>query len=180
MSSIYKKGFRDDPYDASMANLRKARASGNYRPPRPFRSKEEQLMVRRFALQWWTCRDHRPSARAWAWELGITHVWLLKLVRKFETDPGDVSRLQAYGDPTIEQLSRAKQYTEKMRARGELRSPRRSVSMPPAIEPAMERFVRARFAEGWSRSRLVRELFLDRRTMTSILQKITQNSGREP
>jgi len=180
MPSPYKPESRSDPFDTSMENLRKAFASKRYHPPRPWRSPEEALMIRRYALQWHTCRDHRPSARAWARELGITHVWLLKLVRKFETDPGEVSRLQAYGDPTVEQISRAKQYTEKMRARGELRSPRRSVSMPPAIEPAMERFVRARFAEGWSSSRLVRELFLDRRTVTSILQKITLNSGREP
>ena len=54
----------------------------------------------------------RPSARAWAKQLGVTHVWLLKLVRKFETDPAEVRRLQAYGDPMLEQLRRAKQYTE--------------------------------------------------------------------
>jgi hypothetical protein len=136
MPSRYRKDSRSDPYDASMANLRKAFESERYHPPRPFRSKEEQLMVRRLALWWWTCRDHnRPSARAWAKQLGVTHVWLLKLVRKFETDPAEVHRLQAYGDPTLEQLRRAKQYTEAMRDRGELRSTRRRV--PPAIEPAM-------------------------------------------
>jgi len=94
-------------------------------------------MVRRLALWWWTCRDSsRPSARAWAKQLGITHVWLLKLVRKFETDPGEVRRLQAYGYPTPEQLDRAKEYTKRMRNRGELRSTRRRI--PPAIEPGSQ------------------------------------------
>ena len=125
-------------------------------------------MIRRLALQWWTCRDFsRPSARAWAREkLGVTHVWLLKLVRQFEADPAEVRRLQAYGDPTLEQLRRAKEYTLRMRDRGELRSLRRRVP------PAMEQFVRERFAQGWSRSRLARELFLDRRTVKRILQKV--------
>jgi ribosome-binding protein aMBF1 (putative translation factor) len=135
-------------------------------------------MVRRFALRWWTCRDHnRPSARAWAKQLGVSHVWLLKLVRKFETDPGEVRRLAAYGDPTLVQLRRAKEHTQRMRDGGELRSPRRRF---PAIEPAMEQFVRARFAQGWSKSRLACELFLDRRTVKRILQKVTQNSGQKP
>jgi hypothetical protein len=136
-------------------------------------------MVRRLALWWWTCRDAgRPSARAWAKQLRVSHVWVLKLVRKFETDPGEVRRLQAYGDPTPEQLNRAREYTQRMRDRGQLRSQRRRVT--PSIEPAMEHFVRKRFAQGWSKSRLARELFLDRRTVTSILQKVTQNSGQEP
>ena len=128
-------------------------------------------MVRRLVLLWWTCRDSsKPSARAWAKQLGVSHVWLLKLVRKFETDPGDVRRLQAYGDPTSEQLDRAKQYTQRMRDRGELRNPRRRAL--PAIEPAMEQFVRERFAQGWSKSRLARELFLDRKTVKRILQNV--------
>jgi hypothetical protein len=135
MPSRYRKDSRSDPYDASMANLRKARASCRYHPPRPWRSPQEMLMVRRLALWWWTCRDSsRPSARTWAKQLGVTHVWLLKLVRKFETDPAEVRRLQAYGDPTL--------------------------------------------AQGWSKSRLACELFLDRRTVKRILQKVTQNVGK--
>jgi DNA invertase Pin-like site-specific DNA recombinase len=92
---------------------------------------------------------------------------LLKLVREFETDPAEVRRLQAYGDPTPEQLRRAKEYTQRMRERGELRlrSSRRGV--PPAIEQA----VRERFAQGWSRSRLAHGFDLDRRTVKRILRK---------
>lgn len=173
MPSRYKKKSRGDSYDASIRNLRKARARrkelGAY--PRPFRSKEEQLMVRRLALWRWTCRDaSRPSVCAWAKQLGVSHVWLLKLGRKFETDPGEVRRLQAHGDPTPEQLNRAREYTQKMRDRGELRGTGRRV--PRAIEPAMEQFVRERFAQGWSKPRLARELFLDRRTVKRILRKV--------
>ena len=170
MPSRYAKWCRSDPYDASMRNLRKAFESERYHPQRPWRSPEEMLMVRRLALWWWTCRDNnKPSGRAWAREkLGISHVWLLKLVRKFETDPVEVRRLQAYGDPTPEQLRRTKEYTQRMRERGKLRlqSSRRRVP------PAMEQFVRERFAQGWSRSRLARGFDLDRRTVKRILQKV--------
>src|SRR5260370_22873531 len=116
MPSPYKKDSRDHPYDASMRNLRKACARRKELDayPRPFRSKEEQLMVRRLALWWWTSRDpNKPSARAWAKQLGVSHVWLLKLGRIFETDPRRVRRLQAYGDPTLELLRRAKEYTQR-------------------------------------------------------------------
>ena len=158
--------------DARWANLRKALASPRYHKPRPWRSKEEALMIRRFVLWWHACRDNnKPSGRVWAREkLGISHVWLLKLVRKFETDPAEVHRLQRMGDPTDGELGRARECTRRMRGRGELRSPRRRV--PPAIEPEMEQFVRARFAQGWSKSRLACELFLDRRAVSRILQKV--------
>ena len=180
MPSPYKKESRGDPYDTSMENLRKAFASKRYHP-RPWRSREEALMIRRYTLQWHTCRDNsRPSARAWAEQLGVTHVWVLKLVRKFEEDPNEVRRLQGYGDPTLEQLRRAREYTQRMQARGELRTPSRRVPVPLAIEPTMEQFVRDRFAQGWSKSRLACELCLDRRTVKKILQKVTQNSGQKP
>ena len=156
--------------DASWANLQKAFASPRYHKPRPWRSPEEMLMIRRFALWWWTCRDrNRPPIRAWARKLDVSHVWLLKLFRKFETDLVEVRRLQRMGDPRSAELDCAREYTRRLRDRGELR-PRRRVL--PAIEPAMERFVREHFAQGWSKSRLGRELFLDRRTVKRILQKV--------
>lgn len=158
-----------------MRNLRKARARqkelGAY--PRPWRSKEDGRMVRRFVWWWLTSRDpNKPSGSAWGKQLGISHTWLQKLVREFTADPSKVRRLQANGDPTTAQLSRAREYTQRMRARGELRSPRRRVPVPLAIDPTMEQFVRERFAQGWSRSCLARALFLDRRTVKRILQKL--------
>jgi hypothetical protein len=108
-----------------MENLAKAYASEKWHPPRPWRSKEEGLIIRRYVLVWLTCRDaSRPSGRNWAKQLGISHTWLQKLVREFTTDPGKMRRLERYGNPTLEQLSRAQEYTRRMKERGELRSQR--------------------------------------------------------
>jgi hypothetical protein len=129
--SKYRKEPRGDPFDASIRNLIKAFESERYHRPRPWRSPQEMLMVRRLALWWWTCRDrNKPSARAWARELGVSHVWLLKLVRKFEEDPAEVRRLQAYGDCRAEELRRARDCTQRMRGRGELRLSRQTFAVP--------------------------------------------------
>jgi hypothetical protein len=122
MPSQYRKEFRSDPYDASMQNLAKARASERWHPPRPWRSKEEGLMVRRLVFWWLTCRDrNRPSGRAWARQLGVSHTWLQKVVQELRADPAKMRRLQGYGDPTLAQLSRAKEHTRQMGDRGQLR-----------------------------------------------------------
>ena len=127
MASLYRKESRSDPYDASMQNLAKALASERWHPPRPWRSSHEARMVRRLVLWWFTCRDNsKPSGRAWARELGISHTWVQKLVRTFTEDPSEMRRLQAYGDPTPAQLNRAQEYTQQMRERGELRLSRRT------------------------------------------------------
>jgi biotin operon repressor len=125
MPSIYRKESRNYPYDASMENLAKAYASEKWHPPRPWRSKEEGLMIRRYVLLWLTCRDaSRPSGRDWARQLGISHTSLQKVVRELRTDPSKIRRLEGYGYPTLEQLGRAQEHTRRMRERGELRSQR--------------------------------------------------------
>jgi hypothetical protein len=108
-------------YESSMQNLEKAQA--NWRAPRPWRSSQEAQMIRRFVFQWFTCHDRsRPSGRAWARALGVSHTWLQKLVREFAADPSKMWRLQAAkGDPRFAELSRGKDCTEQMRERGELR-----------------------------------------------------------
>jgi hypothetical protein len=79
-------------------------------------------MIRRFAFLWFTSRGQRPSIRAWAKQLGVSHTWLRKLVLRFEADPGEMYREQRRsGDPTFAQLNRAREYTRQMRERGELR-----------------------------------------------------------
>jgi hypothetical protein len=80
-------------------------------------------MIRRFAFLWFTCRDkNRPSGRAWARQLGVSHTWLQKLVREFSTDPSEMWGLQrSYGDPKLVDLRRAQEYTRHMRERGDLR-----------------------------------------------------------
>jgi hypothetical protein len=80
-------------------------------------------MIRRFVFQWFTCRDRsRPSGRAWARALGVSHTWLQNLVREFMVDPGEMWRLRAAnGDPKFAELSSAKEDSLDMRVRGELR-----------------------------------------------------------
>src|ERR1700722_16061296 len=94
-------------YESLMQNLEKAQAK--WRPLRPWRSSQESLMIQRFVFQWFTCRDpNRPSGRDWARQLGVSHTWLQKLVRKFTADPSQMWRLQAMrGDPRFAELSRA-------------------------------------------------------------------------
>lgn len=110
-------------YDSSMENLAKARAK--WRPPRPWRSKDEEQLIRRFVFWWFTSRNRsKPSGRDWARQLGISHTWLQKLVWEFTVDPTEMLRLQViHRDPTLAQLNRAQEYTRQMRERGELRSP---------------------------------------------------------
>lgn len=70
-------------YEASVRNLAIARTMG--RCPRPWRSNDEAYLIRRFVFQWLSCPDlGRPSARAWARALGVSHTWVQKLVRRFQ------------------------------------------------------------------------------------------------
>ena len=107
-------------YESSMRNLAKARARGG--PPRPWRSNDESRMIRRFVFQWFTCRGTKPSGRAWARQLGISHTWHQRLVREFQADPSEMYReARRCGDPNFAQLSRAREHTQRMKERGELR-----------------------------------------------------------
>lgn len=130
MASLYRAESRRDPAEASIENLAKARASKNYHPPRPWRSKEESEMVLRYAFWWYTSRDpNKPSCRDWARQLGISHTWLQKLIRKFEENPGEMWCLQReLGDPTLVQLSQARECTQDLRRTGGLHPRRRSKS----------------------------------------------------
>ncbi len=110
-------------YEASMRNLAKARQ--RWRRPRPWRSSQESQMIRRYVFQWHTCRGKKPSGREWANELGISHTWLQKLARRFEADPSQMLReARRCGDPTFQQLTRARENTRRMGEQGELRGSR--------------------------------------------------------
>jgi hypothetical protein len=110
-------------YESSMRNLARARASRRWHPPRPWRSKQESRAIRRFVFQWFTCRDRsKPSARAWARGLGVSHTWVQKLVREFGVGAGEMLRLQAaQGEPRHSELTSAQERTRQLRERGELR-----------------------------------------------------------
>ena len=108
-----------------MANLRLARSSPNYQPPRPFRCKDEAYMIRRFVFQWFTCQGYKPSGRSWAKQLGISNAWLVKLCHEFAADPSEMLQAQiAEGDPKFADLERAREGSHEMRQRGELRPTR--------------------------------------------------------
>ena len=84
-------------------------------------------MFRRFALWWHTCRDrNKPSQREWARQLGVSHTWLQKLVRRFETDKELQQEVRRWRDPTLAELTYARERTQEMRMRGELRPYRRA------------------------------------------------------
>jgi len=122
LPSLYAKWCRADPYDASMANFRLAFSSPLYHPPRPFRSKDEAHMIRRFVFQWWRCPGNKPSGRDWARRLGISNTWPVKLCHEFARDPSEMLDAQrAEGDPKFADLERAREESQEMRRRGELR-----------------------------------------------------------
>jgi len=113
---------RGDPDDTRRKNFAKALSSPRYHPPRPFRSTDESHMIRRFAFQWFTCAGSKPSLRSWAAQLGVSRTWLQKLVREFKEDPTEMLQAQAYeGDPRLSDLLDARERSEGMRRRGELR-----------------------------------------------------------
>jgi hypothetical protein len=79
-------------------------------------------MIRRYAFLWYTGRGKKPSGREWARQLGISHTWLQKLVWQFQKDPNPMYReLRRCGDPNFAQLCRAREHTQRMRDRGEIR-----------------------------------------------------------
>lgn len=127
MPSLYRKDSRSDPYDARIRNLLKALRSPRYRPPRPWRSKEESEMIRRFVWQWLTCKDfNKPSLRSWARQLGVSHEWVRKLVKHFTANPAQMyQEMRCYGDPTIAELEAARERTQEMKEAGELRLSKR-------------------------------------------------------
>ncbi len=111
----------------SMENLY-YKAWPKWRPPRPWRSLEEAFLIKRLVFLWLTCRGSRPSGRSWATQLGISHTWVQKLVRKFRADPAEMlEEMQRSGSPTFAELSRAREYTAQMRQEGKLRPQRGGV-----------------------------------------------------
>lgn len=80
-------------------------------------------MVRRFVILWFTCRDrNRPSQREWARQLGVSHTWVQKLVKKYTANPAEMyEEMGGYGDPTIAALATARERSREMKEAGELR-----------------------------------------------------------
>ena len=79
-------------------------------------------LFHRYVFLWYTGRGSKPSGRAWAKQLGISHTWLQKLVRQFQADPSEMYReVRNHGQPAYAQLTRARECTRRMKDQGELR-----------------------------------------------------------
>ena len=79
-------------------------------------------MIKRFAFLWFTAAGSKPSVRSWAAQLGVSRTWLQQLVREFRKDPTEMLRAQANeGDPRLVDLERARERSQEMWRRGELR-----------------------------------------------------------
>jgi hypothetical protein len=110
-------------YESSMRNLAKAKA--RWRSPRPWRSNDESRIIRRLVFLWFTARDRRPSARAWARALGISHTWMQKVIKQIQADPTEMVReVRLRGLATFQQLHRAREFTGRMYEDGQLRTSR--------------------------------------------------------
>lgn len=109
-----------DPYDASMENVAGQSQISSASSLLQQRGIGNGRTIRVSVVH--SSNRRKPSGRAWARELGISHTWLQKLVRKFMADPSEMWRLQiARGGPAFAQLSRAREHTREMRESGELR-----------------------------------------------------------
>ena len=118
-------------------------------------------MIRRYVFQWLTARGKKPSGRGWDRQLGISHTWLQKLVRKFQADPDEMWRLQvAKGDPKFGEFSSAQEHSRQMKERGELRLP------PPAK--------RAKFFERYSVNRILPATVCGHGTITGLALHLSE------
>jgi len=109
--------------ETSRLNLQKAWAK--WRPPKPWRSKQETLVIKRIVWQWFNYRrTDRWSGRKLARRLCVSHTYIQKLRRQFLTDPTEIQRQRAqalYGPATWDDLRRAQECTREQKMVGRLR-----------------------------------------------------------
>jgi hypothetical protein len=118
--------------ETSRQNLAKAKT--NWRAPLSWRSLQETRLIKTLAWQWHRIKEPRCSGRQIARWLGVSHTYIQKLVREFNTDTRNIVQQQrAYGRTTFADLGRAQEETAKIRELGWLR---RS-SKPPDIRAAV-------------------------------------------
>lgn len=107
-----------------LRNIQKARAARK-RPPLPWRSGLESRVIEQLVWQWWNSPEPRkwPAYRV-ARFLDVSHTWVAKLVRRFESDPDRMRRrMRAFAPATLATLQRAREETRKQRQLGWLRDP---------------------------------------------------------
>lgn len=122
--------------ETSRRNLEKAKA--NWRPPLPWRSLQETRLIKALAWRWYRMKEPRCGGRQIARHLGVSHTYIQKLVREFETDTRNIVQQQRdYGQATFAELRRAQEETAQLRERGWLRQSSRQFhgnTVPPPRE----------------------------------------------
>lgn len=109
---------------ARLRNIQKARAARK-RLPLPWRSGVETRVIEQLVWQWWLSPEPRkwPAYRV-ARFLGVSHTWVAKLVKRFQSDPDRMRRrMRAFAPANFEKLLRARQETQWHREHGRLRGP---------------------------------------------------------
>ena len=134
--------------ESSRRNL--ALAKAKWRPPRLWRSPRESQYFRSLVWQWLhRSPERRCSARKLAWQLGVSHTWVNKLKRRFQSDPERQLRQErTWGAATLDQLR-----VEQERRHGDfVRYRLRRIQRPAQPDPMrdeLERRVKA-FLKGQS------------------------------
>ncbi len=108
---------------ARLINIQKARAARR-RAPLPWRSGLESRVIEQLVWQWWQSPAPKwPAARV-ARLLGVSHTWVNKLAKRFQSDSARFRRRYfPFAPATLEKLQRARDETLWHRQHGRLRGP---------------------------------------------------------
>jgi len=108
---------------ARLINIQKARAARR-RAPLPWRSGLESRVIEQLVWQWWQSPAPRWPALRVARLLGVSHTWVNKLRKRFQSHPDRFRRRHApFAPATLEKLQRAREETLWRRRHGWLRGP---------------------------------------------------------
>jgi len=131
LPSLYQPWCRSHPYDARIANLRKAWSSPRFHRPRPWRSRKESEAIKRLVWRWFSHSGPgttKESGRTVARHLGVSHTYVQKLCRQFARDPREMQARDRRKGRSVQamlnELADGQKCTQDMRERGELRSSR--------------------------------------------------------
>jgi hypothetical protein len=132
--------------ETSRRNLEKAKA--NWRPPLPWRGLQETRLIKALAWRWYRIKEPRCGGRQIARWLGVSHTYIQKLVREFETDTRNIIQQQrAYGQVTFADLRRAQEETAQLRGCGYLR-PSKPLGKEAAVAADIIQCIAARLPRG--------------------------------
>jgi|HubBroStandDraft_1064217.scaffolds.fasta_scaffold06174_7 hypothetical protein len=108
---------------ARLINIQKARAARR-RAPLPWRSGLESRVIEQLVWQWWQSPAPKWPAVRVARLLGVSHTWVNKLAKRFQSDSARFHRRYfPFAPATLEKLDHARQETLWHRQHGRLREP---------------------------------------------------------